>query len=169
MSNPMYDHSIPVFAKMLGNLAAIFDKAAKHCEAKKIDPGALLGARLFPDMLALTRQVQIAADHAKGGAARLAGLEVPKYEDNEKSFGDLQARIAKTIAFVNGVKAEQLAGSATRDITLPLGPNTVTFKGEWYLKHFLLPNFYFHVVTAYAILRHNGVELGKRDFIGSLN
>jgi hypothetical protein len=119
MSVPMYDHSIPVFAKMLGNLAAILDKGAKHCEAKKIDPAALLTARLFPDMLPLTRQVQIAADKAKGGAARLAGLEVPKYEDTEKSFDELGARIAKTIAFVNGVKPEQLAGSATRTITLP--------------------------------------------------
>jgi len=169
MSNPMYDHSIPVFAKMLGTLAAILDKGAKHCEAKKIDPNALLGARLFPDMLPLTRQVQIAADQAKGGAARLAGVDVPKYEDTEKSFDDLKARIAKTIAFVNGVKAEQVADSAGRDISLPIGPNTVTFKGEWYLKHFVLPNLYFHVTTAYNLLRHNGVELGKRDFIGSMN
>ncbi len=165
----MYDHSIPVFARMLGNLAAILDKAAKHCEAKKIDPGALLGARLFPDMFPLTRQVQVAADQAKGCAARLAGLEVPKYEDTEKSFDELKARLAKTIAFVNGVKPEQVANSAGRDITLPIGGNAVTFKGEWYLKHFVLPNLYFHVTTAYDILRHNGVELGKRDYIGGLN
>jgi len=169
MSEPMYDHAIPVFAKMLGNLSTFLDKAAKHCEAKKIDPNALLGARLFPDMFPLTRQVQVATDQAKGGAARLAGLEVPKYEDTEKSFDDLKARIAKTVAFVNGVKPEQLAGSATREITLPIGPNTVKFKGEWYLKHFVLPNLYFHVTTAYDLLRHNGVELGKRDFIGSMN
>jgi len=169
MSEPMYDHAIPVFAKMLGNLSTFLDKAAKHCEAKKIDPNALLGARLFPDMFPLTRQVQVATDQAKGGAARLAGLEVPKYEDTEKSFDDLKARIAKTVAFVNGVKPEQLAGSETREITLPIGPNTVKFKGEWYLKHFVLPNLYFHVTTAYDLLRHNGVELGKRDFIGSMN
>jgi uncharacterized protein len=169
VSNAMYDHSIPVFAKMLGNLSTILDKAAKHCEARKIDPNALLGARLFPDMFPLTRQVQIAADQAKGCAARLAGLEVPKYEDTEKTFDELKARIAKTLAFVNGVKADQLANSAGRDVTLPLRGNPVTFKGEWYLKHFVMPNFYFHVTTAYDILRHNGVELAKGDFIGGMN
>lgn len=169
MTNPMYDHSIPVFTKMLGNLSSLLDKAAKHCEAKKIDPAVLLGSRLFPDMFPLARQVQIATDQAKGGAARLAGIEVPKYDDAEKSIDDLKARIAKTIAFVNGVSAEQVAGSATRDITLPIGPNSVTFKGEWYLKHFVVPNLYFHVTTAYNILRHNGVEIGKRDFIGGMN
>jgi hypothetical protein len=164
----MYDHSIPVFAKMLGNLSAILDKGAKHCEAAKIDPNALLGFRLYPDMFPLTRQVQIAADQAKGCAARLAGVEVPKYEDNEKSFGDLKARIAQTIAFINGIKPDQLANSAARDVTLPLRGNPVTFKGEWYLKHFVMPNFYFHVTTAYDILRHNGVALAKGDFIGSI-
>ena len=169
MSNPMYDHSIPVFAKMLGNLAAVLDKGAKHCEAKKIDPNAVLNARLFPDMFPLTRQVQVAADQAKGGAARLAGIEVPKYEDTEKTFDELKARIAKTIAFVNGVKPDQVANSAGRDVTLPLRGNPVTFKGEWYLKHFVMPNFYFHVTTAYDILRHNGVELSKGDFLGSLS
>jgi len=166
VSNAMYDHTIPVFVKMLGNLSAILDKAAKHCEAKKIDPNALLGARLFPDMFPLTRQVQVATDQAKGGAARLAGVDVPKYDDGEKSFDDLKARIAKTIAFVNGIKPEQVANSAGRDITLPIGGNPVTFKGEWYAKHFVLPNLYFHVTTAYTIHRHKGVELGKRDFIG---
>jgi hypothetical protein len=165
----MYDHSIPVFAKMLGNLAALLDKAAKHCEAGKLDPNALLGFRLYPDMFPLTRQVQIAADQAKGCAARLAGVEVPKYDDGEKSFDDLKARIAKTIAFVNGIKPEQLAESAGRDVTLPIGGNPFTFKGEWYLKHFVMPNFYFHVTTAYDILRHNGVALGKRDFIGAMS
>ena len=123
MSNAMYDHSIPVFAKMLGNLSTILDKGAKHCEAAKIDPSALLGFRLYPDMFPLTRQVQVAADQAKGCAARLAGVEVPKYEDNEKSFDDLKARIAKTIAFINGIKPEQLASSAARDVTLPLRGN----------------------------------------------
>jgi hypothetical protein len=163
----MYDHSIPVFTKMLGNLATLLDKAAKHCEAGKIDPGALLNFRLFPDMFTLTRQVQVAADQAKGCAARLAGVEIPKFEDNEKSFDELKARIAKTIAFLNGIKPEQLANSAGRDVTMPLRNNPVTFKGEWYLKHFVMPNFYFHVTTAYNILRHNGVVLGKGDFIGS--
>jgi hypothetical protein len=165
----MYDHSIPVFAKMLGSLGAILAKAAKHCEAAKIDPNALLNFRLFPDMFPLTRQVQIAADQAKGCAARLAGVEVPKYEDTEKTFDDLQARIAKTIAFINGIKPEQLANSAGRDVTLPLRGNSVTFKGEWYLKHFVMPNFYFHITTAYNILRHNGVALGKGDFIGAIS
>jgi hypothetical protein len=169
VTNAMYDHSIPVYTKMLGNLSALLDKAAKHCEAKKIDPNALLGARLFPDMFPLTRQVQVAADQAKGGAARLAGIEIPKYEDTEKTFDELKARIAKTIAFVNGVKPEQVANSAARDIVMKLGPNEVTFKGEWYAKHFVLPNLYFHVTTAYNILRHNGVGLGKRDFIGGMN
>jgi hypothetical protein len=169
VSDPMFDHSIPVFTKMLGNLSAILDKAAKHCEARKIDPAALLGARLYPDMFPLTRQVQVATDQAKGGAARLAGVEVPKYEDTETSFDALKARIAKTIAFIKGIAPGQLAGSAARDITLPLGPTSVTFKGEWFLKHFVLPNLYFHVTTAYDILRHNGVEVGKRDFIGSLD
>jgi len=169
MSNAMYDHSIPVFTKMLGNLSAILDKAATHCDAKKLDPNAILGARLFPDMFPLTRQVQVAADQAKGGAARLAGLEVPKYEDNEKSFDDLKARLAKTIAFVNGIKPEQLAGSETREIVMPLRTQSVTFKGAWYLKHFVLPNFYFHVTTAYSLLRHNGVDVGKGDFLGSLS
>jgi uncharacterized protein len=169
VSNPMYDHSIPVLAKMLGNLAAILDKAVKHCEAKKLDPNALLAFRLFPDMFPLTRQVQIATDQAKGCAARLAGVEVPKYEDTEKTFDELKARIAKTIAFINGIKPEQLANSAGRDVTLPIRGNAMTFKGEWFLKHFVMPNFYFHVTTAYDILRHNGVELSKGDFIGSVN
>ena len=165
----MYDHSIPILAKTLGNLSAILDKAAKHCETKKLDPNALLGFRLFPDMFPLTRQVQVAADQAKGCAARLAGVEVPKYEDTEKTFDELKARIAKTIAFINGIKPDQLANSAGRDVVLPIRGNPVTFKGQWFLNHFTMPNFFFHVTTAYNILRHNGVELGKRDFIGGMN
>ena len=168
MSNAMYDHSVPVFAKMLGSLSTLLDKAAKHCEAKKIDPNALLSARLFPDMFPLLRQVQIATDQAKGCAARLAGVDVPKYDDNEKTFDDLKARIAKTTAFVNGIKADQLANSAGRDVTLPIGGNPTTFKGEWYLKHFVMPNFYFHITTAYNILRSLGVDIGKRDFMGQM-
>ena len=165
----MYDHSIPILAKTLGNLSAILDKAAKHCETKKLDPNALLGFRLFPDMFPLTRQVQVAADQAKGCAARLAGVEVPKYEDTEKTFDELKARIAKTIAFINGIKPDQLANSAGRDVVLPIRGNPVTFKGAWFLNHFVMPNFFFHVTTAYNILRHNGVELGKGDFIGSMS
>jgi hypothetical protein len=168
MSNAMYDHFVPVAVKMLGNLSIFIDKAAKHCEDKKLDPNAFLGFRLFPDMLPFTRQIQIATDQAKGGAARLAGVEIPKYEDTEKSFADLKARLAKTVEFVKSIKPEQLAGSAAKDVSLPVGPNTMTFKGEWYAKHFVLPNIYFHVTTAYNILRHNGVELGKRDFIGGM-
>jgi hypothetical protein len=168
MPNAMYDHSIPVFVKMLGNLSALLDKAAAHCEAKKIDPATLLNFRLFPDMFPLARQVQIAADQAKGGAARLGGVEVPKYEDTEKTIPELKARLAKTVDFVKSVKPEQIANSEGREIKMQIGPNAVTFKGEWYLKHFVLPNLYFHVTTAYNILRHNGVELGKRDFIGGM-
>ena len=164
----MHAVSAPIFVRMLKNLSSILTNAEKQAKAKGYDPSVLLNSRLAPDMFPLTRQVQIAADQAKGGAARLAGIEVPKYEDTEKTFDDLKARIAKTIAFVNGIEPEQLANSAGRDISLPLGPNTVTFKGEWYAKHFVLANLHFHVTTAYDILRHNGVELGKRDYIGSI-
>ena len=165
----MHAISAPVFVRMLKNLSSMLSKAEQQAKVKGYDPAILLGARLAPDMLPLTRQVQIATDQAKGGAARLAGVEVPKYDDSEKTFDDLKARIARTIDFVKGIKPEQIANSATRDITLPIGPNQVTFKGEWYAKHFVLANLYFHVTTAYNILRHNGVELGKRDFIGSMN
>lgn len=168
MSNAMYDHSVPIFVKTLGAVSAILDKAEKHCEAKKLDPNTLLNFRLFPDMFPLTRQIQIMTDQAKGGAARLAGVEVPKYEDNEKSFADLKARIAKTVDFVKSIKPEQMADSATRDVVLPVGGNNVTFKGEWYLKHFVMANLFFHATTTYNILRHNGVEIGKRDFIGGM-
>ncbi len=167
MTLSMYQASAPRFVNMLTNLAAVLDKAAAHCEAKKIDPAVLLASRLYPDMFPLSRQVQIACDNAKGAVARLAGVEVPKHEDTEKTFDELKARIAKTIAFVNTVPAAQVDGSEDRDIHLKLGPREVDWKGMQYLLGFALPNFYFHVVTAYGILRHNGVEVAKRDYIGT--
>jgi len=166
MSISMYAASVPVFKQILGSLAAILEKAETHAAAKKIDPQALLQARLFPDMFGLTRQIQIAADLAKGAAARLGGVEVPRYEDNEQSFADLQARIAKTLAFIDSVPSAQIEDSEVRDITLSAGSNTLNFKGLSYLLHFVLPNFLFHATTAYDILRHNGVELSKKDFLG---
>ncbi|MGE0115099.1 MAG: DUF1993 family protein [Steroidobacteraceae bacterium] len=162
----MYHASAPVFTRLLKNLSAILDKAVAHADAKKIEHNTLLTARLAPDMLHFTKQVQIATDHAKGCIARLAGIEVPKYEDNEASFADLKARLARTIAFIETIQPEQLNGTEDKDITLQLGPRTVEFKGIDYLLNNATMNTYFHVTTAYAILRHNGVELGKRDFIG---
>ena len=135
--------------------------------AKKIAPEVLLAARLFPDMLPMVKQVQIATDHAKGCVARLAGIEVPKFEDNEQSFEELRARIAKIIAFVESVPAAHIDGSEERDISLKAGGKEMSFKGLPYLLGYALPNFYFHLVTAYNILRHNGVEIGKRDYIGT--
>jgi uncharacterized protein len=167
MAISMYQASAPRFANMLKNLSAILEKAQAHAEAKKIDPAVLLESRLYPDMLPLVRQVQIASDNAKGAVARLAGVEVPKYEDTEETIADLRARLAKTIDFVESIKPAQIDGSEANDIHLKLGPREVTWKGMQYLLGFALPNFYFHVVTAYDILRHNGVEVGKRDFIGT--
>ena len=167
MTISMYQASAPRFANMLKNLSAILEKAQAHAEAKKIDPEVLLESRLYPDMLPLVRQVQIASDNAKGAVARLAGVEVPKYEDTEETIADLRARLAKTIDFVESIKPAQIDGSEANDIHLKLGPREVSWKGMQYLLGFALPNFYFHVVTAYDILRHNGVEVGKRDFIGT--
>ena len=166
MALSMYDFSIPVLKQSLGSLAVILRKAADHAESRKIDPAAFIGARLFPDMFGLAKQVQIATDQAKGCAARLAGIDIPSFEDNETTFGELQARIEKTIAFLDSVKAQQINGSETRDIVLQLRERTVEFKGQDYLLKWVMPNFYFHVTTAYNILRHNGVEIGKRDFLG---
>ncbi len=168
MSITMYDASVPCFARILRALDGVLSKAEAHAAAKKIDPAVLLSARLFPDMFAFTRQVQISTDHAKGATARLAGLEVPKFEDNEQSFADLHARIAKTLAFIESVSAEQINGSETRDISLKAGPRELSFKGLGYLTGYAIPNLHFHAVTAYAILRHNGVELGKADFLGAI-
>ena len=167
MALSMYDFSIPVLKQALGSLAVILRKAADHAESRKIDPAVLISARLFPDMFALAKQVQIATDQAKGCAARLAGIDIPSFEDNETTFGELQARIEKTIAFLDSVKAQQIDGSETRDIVLQLHDGrSLEFTGQDYLLKWVMPNFYFHVTTAYNILRHNGVEIGKRDFLG---
>jgi hypothetical protein len=162
----MYQASVPVFIRMLNNLSAILDKAAAHAEAKKISPPVFLSARLSPDMLPFTFQVQTATDHAKGCTARLAGIEAPSFPDTEASFPELKERIAKTITFLKSVKPEQIDGSEERPIHLKLRTREIHFTGQPYLLSFALPNFFFHVTTAYAILRHNGVELGKLDFIG---
>ena len=167
MSLTLYQASIPVFIRMLGNLSAILDKAVAHAEAKKIDPAIFINARLAPDMFPLSRQVQIATDMVKGCAARLAGIDVPSYEDNESTFAELQARIAKTTAFLQSIGASQIDGHEDRPITLKFGSREVSFLGQAYLLDFVLPNFHFHLTTAYAILRHNGVALGKMDYIGN--
>jgi hypothetical protein len=167
MSLDMYQASIPVFARMLGNLSTILTKAVTHAEARKIDPSVFITSRLAPDMLPLSRQVQIATDMVKGCAARLAGLDVPSYEDNETTFAELQARIAKTVAFLQSVSPEQINGSEERIVMLKLRGKEISFLGQPYLLDFVLPNFYFHITTTYAILRHNGVEIGKLDYIGS--
>jgi hypothetical protein len=162
----MYQASAPLLTHMLGNLAVILEKGAAHAEAKKIEPSVLVNARLFPDMFTLARQVQIAADIAKGGVARLAGQDVPKYEDNEVTFPELIARINKTVAFIKTFTPAQIDGSEERPITIPMRSGPLEFKGLPYLLHFVYPNFYFHIATAYDILRHNGVEVGKMDFLG---
>ena len=167
MNISMYQASAPRFANTLANLSAILGKAEAHCEAKKIDPLVLTGSRLYPDMLALSRQVQIACDTAKGAVARLAGVEIPKHEDTEKTFDELKERIARTLAFIATVKAAQIDGSEEKDIVLKLQGRDVPFKGMQYLLGFAWPNFYFHAATAYDILRHSGIEIGKRDFIGT--
>ncbi|MBA2351248.1 MAG: DUF1993 family protein [Burkholderiales bacterium] len=168
MTLSMYQASVPVFVRMLGNLSAFLDKATTHAEARKIDPGVLLNARLFPDMLPLAKQIQIATDFAKGTSARLAGIEVPKYEDNEASFAEFQGRIKKTLAFVRSFEPAQIDGSEEREINITVAGKPMSFKGLPYLLDFALPNFYFHMTTAYNILRHNGLEIGKRDFIGKI-
>ena len=166
MSLSMYQASAPSFVNILTNLLAVLKKGEAHAAAKKIDPLVLTGARLAPDMFPLTRQVQIATDQAKGCVSRLAGLEPPKYEDNEQTFADLYARLEKTIAYVKSIKPEQIDGSEGRAIELKQRDNVRHFKGVGYLFDYVYPNFYFHVTTAYDILRHNGVEVGKGDFMG---
>jgi uncharacterized protein len=166
MKISMYQVSMPVFKRMLSNLAEILQKGALYAEAKKIDPAVLIASRLYPDMFALARQVQVATDTAKGCAARLAGKEIPKYEDNEATFPELIARVKKTVAFLDTFKPEQIDGTEDRSITLKLRSGDLTFTGISYLLHFAMPNFYFHVTTAYDILRHNGVEIGKMEFLG---
>ena len=162
----MYQASAPRFANMLRNLSAIIDKAEAHCAAKKIEPTVLTSYRLFPDMFPFTRQVQIACDTAKGAVARLAGVDIPKHEDTEQTFAELKARIAKTIDFVESISAAKIEGSDDKEIVLQMRSGERRFKGMQYLLGHAYPNFYFHVTTAYNILRHNGVDLGKGDFIG---
>ncbi|WP_324730833.1 DUF1993 domain-containing protein [Pseudomonas paeninsulae] len=166
MSLSMYDASLAQFIRMLGNLSAILDKAEAYAAERKIEASVLLNARLAPDMLPLISQVQIASDSVKGCAARLAGIDIPSYVDNESSFAELQARIAKTQAFLGSVTAVQLEGSEGKSITLNFPGLELQFTGQEYLLHFVLPNFYFHLTTAYAILRHNGLDIGKMDFLG---
>ena len=166
MTISMSSASVPVFKTMLANLDHFLDKGAAFAEARKFDPANLLNYRLAPDMLPFTRQVLIACDSAKNGMARIAGIEPPKFEDNEASFPELKARIRKTLDFLSSVPREKLDGTEDKDVTFPIGrDNTRTMKAEAYLKHHVLPNFYFHVTMAYAILRHNGVELGKADYL----
>lgn len=166
MSITMYQASAPVFVRMLTNLSDILKKGVAHAEARKFDPQVLFNARLAPDMFPLVRQVQIATDQVKGCMSRLAGLEPPKYEDNEKNFDDLFARIDKTIAHIKSFKPEQIDGTEDRKIELTVAGQPMTFQGQPYLLHRVYPNFFFHITAAYAILRHNGVEIGKKDFIG---
>ncbi len=167
MTISMFQASVPRLINVLNNLSHILDKAQAHIDAKKIDASALIQFRLFPDMLNFTRQVQIASDTAKGVVARLAGVEIPAYEDNEQSIADLKARIAKTIAFIQGFKPEQIDGTEDKDIITKRGEKETHYKGMQFLLGHAIPNVYFHTTTAYAILRHNGVEVGKRDYLGN--
>jgi hypothetical protein len=162
----MYQASVPVFTQALDALSNVLSKAEAHAAARKFDPAVLLAARLAPDMFPLSRQIAIACDFAKGATARLAGIEVPTWPDDEKTLPEFKARVAKTCDYVRGFKPAQVDGSEEREISLKMRDATRTFKGQAYLLHFVLPNFFFHATTAYDILRHNGVELGKRDFMG---
>jgi hypothetical protein len=167
VSLSMHSTTVPIFVRMLGNLLTWLDKAEAHAKAKKFDSGNYLGLRLAPDMLPFTRQIQIATDTAKGCVARLAGLEVPKWDDTEASFDELRARIRKAIDYVQSIPAGQIDGSETREIVLPMRTgDPLRFSGEAYLKHWVLPNFFFHMTTSYALLRHAGVDLGKADYLG---
>ncbi|WP_341889850.1 DUF1993 domain-containing protein [Variovorax sp. YR752] len=169
MSISMYSASVPVFTRMLGHLLQWLDKAEAHAQAKKFDTSVYLAARLAPDMLPFTKQIQIACDAAKFGVARLAGVESPKFDDNETSLADLRERIRKTVDFISSVPAAAIDGSEEKDIVVPRRDGNIVLKGEFYLKHYVQPNFYFHVTTAYGLLRHNGVGLGKGDFLGALS
>jgi hypothetical protein len=170
MSISMTTATLPVFRQMLGSLAAVLEKAEAHAQEHRIEPDALLQARLYPDMFPLVRQVQIATDFAKGTTARLAGIEVPSYDDNEASFPELQQRITKTLGFIDSVAPADIDAGHGRPITHGVGERARSFdNGEHYLTRFALPNFYFHLTTAYAILRHNGVPVGKKDYIGNFN
>jgi hypothetical protein len=168
MSISVYDFSIPALYRGLTNLSAILDKAAAHATAKKFDSIVLVQARLYPDMHPLSRQVQIACDTAKGAAGRLAGVEIPKHEDNEVTLADLKHRIAKTLDFLKSINANQLKDAETKAIEIKFPSGAWKFTGLVYLTDFVLPNFYFHCSMVYALLRNNGVEVGKGDFLGSL-
>jgi hypothetical protein len=168
MTSPIYTASIPVFTQMLGGLKTVLQKAAAHAVNKKIDPNALLQARLFPDMFPLLRQVQVASDFAKSVSARLAGVDVPKLDDTEQTFDELQTRIDTVLAFLGSLNVEQFAQAATREIVTQAGtPKEKRFSGQSYLFNYGLPHFFFHTTTAYALLRHSGVEVGKKDYIGT--
>jgi hypothetical protein len=163
-----YDSAVSAYLQMLNSLSTVLKKAEDHASAKKIDPNALLGARLFPDMLPLNRQIHLVTDFAAKGCARLTNSEVPSVPDTESTFAELQQRLARTIDYVKGYKPAQFEGAETREVTFPSGPGkTTTLTGQQFLSNFSLPNFYFHAATAYDILRHNGVEIGKRDFMGA--
>jgi hypothetical protein len=168
MSLTMHSISVPVFVRSLEALSAALDKAAAWCTARKVDPAVLCGTRLIPDMFALSRQVQIACDFAKNTTARLGGVEAPKFADDEKTIEELQARIAKTIAYVTAADAAPIDAAGGREIVFPVGPRTAKMGGEDYLVHFALPNFHFHLSMAYAILRQSGVDIGKADFMGKV-
>ena len=163
----MYRNTVPVLQRALHNLAQVLDKGHAHAQARRIEPAVLLGCRLAPDMLQLTRQVQIAADIAKAGVARLAGHEPPAFEDTETSFDELQTRIARTLDFIAGIPASAFDGAAERRVSIKLRGNPMDFAGSHYWEYFVIPNVFFHATMAYAILRHNGVELGKADFLGA--
>jgi hypothetical protein len=161
-----YDASVPAFLQILGSLSKILTKAEAHCTAKNIAPEVLLGARLYPDMLPFSKQIQLVCDFAAKGCARLTHSEVPTTPDTEKTFEELRARLAKTIDYLKAFKPEQFEGADSRDVTFPVGPTSMTLKGQQFLNNFAFANFYFHAATAHGILRHNGVEIGKRDFLG---
>lgn len=167
MTISMYQASVPRFVNILGNLSNILDKAQAHIDTRKLDDATLTTYRLFPDMLPMARQVQIACDTAKGVVARLAGVEIPVHEDNEKTLAELKARIAKTIVFVQSVTPEQIDGTEDKDIVIKRGDKETHYEGMQFLLGHAIPNFYFHVTTTYNILRHNGIEIGKRDYIGN--
>ena len=169
MTISMYSASVPILGRALDNLQSWFDKAEAFAAAKKFDPQVLLAARLAPDMLPFTKQVQIACDSAKFGVARLSGVEAPKFDDTEVSLADLRQRIAKTLEYIRSVPAPRLDGTEDKDIVVPRRDGSLTLKGEFYLKHYVLPNVFFHVTTAYALLRHNGLEIGKGDFLGAMS
>jgi uncharacterized protein len=163
----LYDASVPAFLQILNSLSGLLTKAEAHCAAKNIQPEVLLTARLYPDMLPLSKQIQLASDFAAKGCARLTHSEVPSTPDTEKTFDELKQRLAKTIEYVKSFTPAQFEGMETRDVKFPAGPNnTMTLKGQQFLSHFAFPNFYFHAATAHGILRHSGVEIGKRDFLG---